>query len=244
VHGDPRSFVAWLVGAAVLIGSGRHAAAYRPFDQTDGDTAEVNTIELEIGPTQVTRENGQFVSTPTGVFNYGFSAGWEIVVDLDGTLPWSDAGTHVLQSDFLVKHVLRKGCLQDKTGPSIALETGVLFPTLPQLDDEAGWSADLIVSQIVGPITIHANGFVEATRDRQFLYTGGAIIEGPHDWKVRPVGEFYAGQNNGQLLDSFLVGAIWTFREHVVFDAAIRHGTEATVAQNELRIGVTWVIQL
>jgi hypothetical protein len=61
---------------------------------------------------------------------------------------------------------------------------------------------------------------------------------------VRPVGEFYAGQNNGQLLDSFLVGAIWTFREHVVFDAAIRHGIEATVAQNEVRLGVTWAIQL
>jgi hypothetical protein len=187
------------------------------------------------------------------VFNYGFSPGWEIVVDFDGTLPWSDSGpsARILQSDFFVKHVLRAGCLQEKSGPSIALETGVLFPTVPQLDDEAGWSADLIVSQTLGPITVHANGLVQATRNRQFLYTGGAIIEGPRDWKVRPVGELYAGQNGGQLLDSFLVGAIWTFREHLVFDAAIRRGTEAangqsgpTVAETEVRLGVTWVIQL
>jgi hypothetical protein len=223
-----RSLIPPALAVAGVLFAARRAEAYRPFDQTDGDTAELDTIELEIGATQVALVDGHLVAVPTGVFNYGFSKGWELVIDLD----------------VLVKHVLRAGCLQDRTGPSIALETGPLLPTVPQLDDEAGWSADLILSQTLGPIIVHANELVEATRDRQFLYTTGAIVEGPRAWTVRPVGEAYIGAQDGAEITSVLAGAIWTASEHVAVDAAVRHDREGAVIGNELRIGVTWVIQL
>ena len=225
----------------------RVAFAYRPFDQTDADTAEVNTIELELGPVKLTSGDQHVIYGPGGVFNYGFSDGWELVFDYDATIPFADLGSSVVLTDLLVKHVLREGSLQDKPGPSIAMELGPLFPTLPTLDDEIGGSFALIVSQRWDPVTIHVNAEVEWTRDRAIESTGGAIIEGPQTWRVRPVGEFYVSNERGGNLYSALVGAIYKFRESLTFDAAVRiikdgEDPDMNGTQSELRIGLTWVI--
>nr|HEX4319246.1 hypothetical protein [Kofleriaceae bacterium] len=229
---------------AVTAFAARPAAAYRPFDETDGDTAELDTVELEIGPTQLARSTGSGAATtgvPTGVWNYGFSDGFELVVDLDGHIPLAHAGSGRLDSDVLVKHVLREGVLQGASGPSIALEIGPLLPTVPQLDDEGGFSADLIISNRIGPITTHVNLFGEATRDRHVDGTLGTIVEAPTTWKLRPVGEIYYGNATGI---SVLAGAIWTWRKHVVFDGAVRYGDDDGHGFVEGRLGLTWVIDV
>jgi hypothetical protein len=233
-----------VLAVGVLAVLAHSAFAYRPFDQTDGDTAELNTIELEIGPFTIWRGSSTTSWQPYGVFNYGFSDGWELVIDID-TYLWSiSSPSSFVWSDVEVKHVLREGCLQEKRGPSVALEVGPLLPTLPQLGDEVGWSTDLIVSECWDPITVHANFQVEYERNRELEESVGAIVEGPRDWRVRPVGEAYLEHSPGSDELSILAGAIWTYRKSLTFDAALRtlqtiEGT--TPASYQIRVGLTWV---
>jgi hypothetical protein len=238
-----RAFAASAVSVIGLIALPRAALAYRPFDQTDADTAEVNTIELELGPIRFTRGDDRTTFSPGGVFNYGFSDGWELVFDYDADIPLGDVGSSLLLTDLQVKHVLRDGSLQEASGPSVALELGPLFPE--NLHDEVGGDATLIVSQRWSHVTVHVNGMVEWTRDRAWSTTIGAIVEGPGDWRVRPVAEGYVETERGANLFSGLVGAIWRYRPHVVFDAAvrvIRDDIDSTGTSGELRVGLTWVI--
>ncbi len=231
---------------AVLLGVPRVASAYRPFDQTDADTAEVNTIELELGPVKLTTDDGHVTYGPGGVFNYGFSDEWELVFDYDAMIPLGDVGSSLVLTDLMVKHLLRPGSLQDRPGPSVAIELGPLLPTLPtMLHDEIGGSAAVIVSQRFPDVTVHVNGQVEWTRDRAVSTTGGAILEGPQSWRVRPVAEAYVSNERGANLYSGLVGAIWRWRATVVFDAAVRmfrDDQDKTGTSGELRLGLTWVI--
>lgn len=234
--------------AVAVLAAPRAARAYRPFDQTDGDTAEFGTIELELGPLTLTRGDGQTTYQPGGVFNYGFSPGWELVVDYDAYIPVSDPGALIVPTDVMVKHVLRAGSLQGLTGPSIALELGPLLPQLPlpsnpSTPDDVGWSADLIVSQRWSDFTIHVNGQFEYTRDRQLEYTGGAIVEGPDRWRLRPVGEGYVQHEDGGNLYSGLAGVLFRFRDNLTFDAALRAARDENhVTSGQIRVGLTWVI--
>jgi hypothetical protein len=228
----------------------RVAHAYRPFDQTDADTAEVDTLELELGPVKLTSGDQRLAYGPGGVFNYGFAAGWELVFDYDATIPLSDLGGALVLTDLMVKHVIREGSLQEKPGPSVAIEVGPLLPTLPALDDEIGGSVAVIVSQRWDPLTIHVNAEVEWTRDRAIETTAGAIIEGSQHWRVRPVGEVYISNERGGNLYSALVGAIYRYRATLTFDAAVRvirddedrSAASTAGSQGELRVGLTWVI--
>jgi hypothetical protein len=229
--------------ALVVLAVPRVAGAYRPFDQTDADTAEVDTIELELGPVKLTRGDGHTVFGPGGVFNDGIAEGWELVFDYDAAIPLGDPASSLVITDLLVKHVLRAGVLQEHSGPSVAIELGPLLPTLPSLGDEVGGSLAMMVSERWAGVTVHVNGQVEWTRDRAVATTGGAIVEGPLAWRVRPVAEGYVTNERGANLYSGLVGAIWKFRPHVVFDAAVRVIRDAVDGNSgELRVGLTWVI--
>jgi hypothetical protein len=238
------------VAGAVLVLLPRAAHAYRPFDQTDADAAEVNTIELELGPVSITSGDHRLLYGPNGVFNYGFSEGWELVFDYGATISLADLGSSFVLTDFMVKHVLREGSLQDKAGPSVAIEVGPLFPTVPTLEDEIGGSLTMIVSQRWDPIAVHVNATAAWTRDRAIQTTAGVIIEGPQTWRARPVGEFYVSNERGGQLYSGLVGAIYRFRAPLTFDVAVhvfhddedRNARSVQGAEAELRVGLTWVI--
>jgi hypothetical protein len=58
-------------------------------------------------------------------------------------------GTSVVGNEALLKGVLREGSLQDKSGPSIATEFGLL---LPGINDEHGTGATLTGIGISGNI--------------------------------------------------------------------------------------------
>ncbi len=245
--------VKWIAGLFIAIVP-RLALAYRPFDGTDGDTAELNTIELEIGPLQGSLGQGSTTYEPGFVFNYGFSTGYELVVDVDGVLPVGSAraqpghsdvasGTSAVISDVLVKHLVRAGVLQDLSGPSIAIETGVLLPNLPvDAPDNAGWSFALIGSERLGPVTVHLNLETQYNPNRTVSAFASTILEGPEDWRVRPVLEALVARDgdSGREL-SLLAGAIWRWRKSVSFDGAGRVQRELGITTYELRGGLTWV---
>src|SRR5262249_14341370 len=69
--------------------------------------------------------------------NYGFIPRWEAALEgkLTHGLTAGIPGTSLVESQALLKGVLREGGLQEKPGPSIATEFGVL---LPGINDQHG----------------------------------------------------------------------------------------------------------
>jgi hypothetical protein len=136
--------------AMICVSSARTAHAYRPFDGTDGDVAELGEFELELGPVELVHEDGRNVLlTPATVLNLGILPRTEFVVDFVGTFPvhpeLGEGRYQLRDTDVFLKFLLLKGALQDESGPSIALEAG---PLTPEIYGEHGFgaSANLIIS--------------------------------------------------------------------------------------------------
>src|SRR5204862_6305244 len=124
-------------------------------------------------------------------------------------------GTSLLGNGAFLKGVLREGSLQEKTGPSIATEFGVL---LPGIHDERGTGVSLagIVSQRWDLGTVHFNAAAALTREQHADYFLDTIIEGPHDWVVRPAAEMFYERDVGQFRTrSALIGAIWQMQDNI-----------------------------
>jgi hypothetical protein len=144
--------------------------------------------------------------------------------------------------DVLMKHVFREGTLQGQTGISVAAEGGVLTPEVNG-SPGVGASLDVIASYQWSWGTVHWNEWVEFTREHHMDLFSGVILEGPHDWAVRPVAEFFYDRDF--LVDqtaSALVGVIWTVGESLAFDAAVRGAREGSDYAFEARLGLTWAI--
>src|ERR1700730_11170348 len=184
----PRCLVSGPVIALVLLVWSGPAVAYRPFDGTDAAVAAPGEVEIELQPAGRLRdETGTSLIAPATVFNYGISEGWEAVLEGLGQTPLSSSGpTSLMAAGAFLKHVLRPGSLQDKTGPSIATEFGVL---LPDSTGGSGVGASLagIVSQRWDWGTIHLNAATALIRDHHADVFIVGIIEGPSKWTVRPV---------------------------------------------------------
>ena len=147
-------------------------------------------------------------------------------------------------SGTFLKHVLRPGSLQDKSGPSIATEFGVLWP---DSIGTSGFGASVagIVSQRWDWGTVHLNMAAELTRNQHADVFTGAIIEGPSKWTVRPVAEFFYEEEFGQAHTvSSLIGAIWQVRDNLSFDVGLRHAVTNGVHANEIRAGLTFGFSL
>src|SRR6516225_341847 len=140
--------------------------AYRPFDGTDAAVAETGEIETELGPVEYLRAGAErSLFAPDLRINYGFILGWEAALEgkLTHGLTAGVLGTSLVESQALLKGVLREGSLQEKPGPSIATEFGVL---LPGINDQHGTGAVLngIVSQRWERGTVQLNMQIELTR--------------------------------------------------------------------------------
>jgi hypothetical protein len=241
-----RQFLKRLVsGACVASGlaawSGS-AAAYRPFDGTDAAVAAPGEVEIEFQPAGRLRdETGTSLIAPATVFNYGFSEGWEAVLEGQGQTPLSPSGpTNLTAAGAFLKHILQPGSLQGRTGPSVATEFGVL---LPDSTGSSGIGASFagIVSQRLDWGTIHLNAETALTRDHHADLFLDAIIEGPSKWSVRPVAELFLEKAFGQFNTvSALVGLIWQVRDNLSFDVGIRHALTNGRPVSEVRAGVTF----
>ena len=230
-----------LVCVCLLIGLGP-ASAYRPFDGTDAAVADKDKFEIELQPAGLLKDaSGKTLIAPVARFNYGYTENWEAVLEGQFENPLSPSGPASLRAaGAFLKGVLREGSLQDKTGPSVATEFGVL---LPDSTGNSGVGASLagIVSQRWDWGTIHLNAETALTRDHHGDVFLGAILEGPSKWTVRPVAEvFYENELGQEETFSGLVGLIYTVSDNLNFDVAIRHALTNGHPVNEIRAGVTF----
>lgn len=245
-----RTRVAWLLVSAPLFLVGRDALAYRPFDGTDADVAEYGHFELELGPTHYYREGDRnFLIAPATVLNLGVVKDTELVVDFEdlialGALDPGESRVQTMDTDVLVKHVFRRGVLQEKSGPSIAVEAGPLLPDIHGVS-AFGASLDVITSYRWSSGSIHWNEWGEYTRDHHFSLFSGVILEGPYDWRVRPVAELYVEHEfDVETTYSALAGAIWAVDDAFSLDVGVRGALIEGEHAEEVRLGFTWAVPI
>lgn len=221
------------------------AAAYRPFDSTDADVVDPGEVEIELGPVGYVGDDGaDLLVTPDLVVNVGVHPSLELVVEGRGLAPLDrdapERRYQVVDTALLAKGLVRRGCLQGETGPSLAVEGGVLLPTL---HGESGLGAEAagIVSYRFRHLTTHLNGMIAYNRSENWELGLGLIVEGPERWGVRPVAEGTFTSELGEASEvSGLVGVIWDARENLAFDLAFRYARDAGSDVREIRAGLTW----
>lgn len=223
------------------------ALAYRPFDSTDAGVASPGEFELELGPIGWLREgSSSFRVAPAVVANLGLPWKSELVLEGERQVALDPAAgepkTSLVDTGAFVKTVLRKGALQDASGPSVAAEYGVL---LPEVHGQSGTGASIagIVSQRWDAGTLHFNAQLAWNREHEPDGFLGAILEGPYAWSVRPVAEIFGEQASGSpRTSSALVGAIWRARDDLTFDFGLRFAHAGDAPIREVRLGLTWTL--
>jgi len=232
---------------AVITGWCRSSAAFRPFDGTDAAVADTGKVEIELGPVEYRREGAtRTLFAPSTRVNYGFAPDWEAVVEgrIAHGLSGDIRGTGLTEDSVTLKGVLREGVLQEKAGPSIATEFGVLLPGI-RADRGTGATLAGIVSQQWEGVTFHFNVAASLTRQQHADLFVGAIAEGPRDWPVRPVAEVFYDRDFGEArTSSALIGAIWQVKDDIAVDFGLRGArvNDHTVA--EIRAGVTFALSV
>ncbi len=216
------------------------AHAYRPFDGTDADVSQFGEVELELGPVGYLRAgHTSYVVAPGFVGNFGFLPRWELVVEAQDLIGTATGSTRVVDTGCFLKHVLREGTLQGKTGLSIAMEVGALLPTINDVPG-AGVYLAFIASHVWPELTVHLNLELARARDGLGDALIGGIFEGTARRRIRPVAELYVESHAGVTTPSALVGFIWRANEHFAFDAATRLARTGDAPTFELRAGLTW----
>jgi hypothetical protein len=229
---------------------GGQARAYRPFDSTDADVAAAGELELELGPLGLLRpgRDGDLLVAPAVIVNLGLTPRLELVLEGQHLYAVEEAAggarSRLADNGLFLKGVARRGALQGASGPSVALEAGVL---LPAVNDEPGWGLEgLAVISLGGrPGMAHLNGVLAWNRQHEPELGVGLILEGPTSWPVRPVAEgLHERILGGETLNSALLGAIWELGDALAFDGGGRVFDEDGVRGFELRLGLTWRMQL
>ena len=231
----------------VALGPG-DAVAYRPFDSTDADVAGENEFELELGPIGHLREGeNRFWIAPAVIANFGLKGDREIVLEGRGKTPTGSAsGSSPMQfgdTALSLKQIHRRGVLQDEAGPSVASECGVL---LAEINGAPGTGAGCIgiLSHRATWATAHVNAGAFLDREHNWKRVLGFILEGPHEWTVRPVMELVTERaGNGNWSNAVLVGMIWRLEDHLSLDVAVRTARTNTQPVHEWRAGLTWAFQ-
>jgi len=89
--------------------------------------------------------------------------------------------------------------------------------------------------------TVHVNAQISLTREQHADYFLDTIIEGPHDWVVRPVSEvFYESDVSLSRTASALLGAIWQVKDNIAVDFGLRGARVNDRTAAEIRAGVTF----
>ena len=237
------------VTVGALLARSPDALAYRPFDGTDAAVAAVGEFELELGPVHyLGHPRAHYLLAPATVLNLGLVQGLELVIDFKNYVAIdrvpNEERVRILDTDVFLKWVVRPGVLQDRKGLSVAIEFG---PLTPEINGETTFGASMlvIVSHRWQGGTVHFNQQAQYTRTGSLDLFESIILEGPHDLVVRPVGEIYVEREVGQITKlSGLAGAIWSAREGLDFDMGLRVAREGTEPVAEVRLGLTWAIDV
>ena len=240
-----RPGLALVVAVLSLLGSER-AWAYRPFDFTDADVAGARSLEIELSPAEfVTHGDEHSVRTPSLSINLGIGGGYELsflVANLVTMEPVpGEPHSQIVDAGIEIKRVLRRGALQETSGPSIAVEGACLFPA--RGEEHLGGEAIGIVSQTMG--AGFATVDVSVTRDPEGRNGAGAgvILEGSGDQGWRPVAELKAEGVRGEPTErAVLLGSIYELREGLAFDFGLNLGISEGEHWTELRSGVTFLL--
>jgi len=211
--------------------------------------ADSGKVELELGPVGLLEEaSNRFAVAPSLVLNWGFAERWEVVLEGRHFVRLGSSTTEprlrVDDNALSFKTVLREGVLQDKRGPSVATELGMLLPAVHG-EDGVGAELTVIASERWDAVTLHLNGAASWTRAHAPGYFGGLIVEGHDAWALRPVAEFFVeGERDVRTAVSGLAGAILRLQEGLSFDAALRLARSGGTNTTEIRLGLTWAFGL
>lgn len=235
----------FVLAAVALWSSDAHA--YRPFDGTDADVADVGEFELELGPAHLYREGEHhYLIAPATVLNLGVVPNVELVADFRGFVGFEQVAdqsrVRVLDTDVLLKWILRRGVIQGESGLSVALEAG---PLVPEIGGEHafGAQADLITSHRWSGGTLHFNEQAALSRAGHLDVFSSVILEGPNDLVVRPVAEVFVDHDFDEgTTVSALFGAIWTLSDDFTLDVGLRAAELEDEPVQELRLGFTWAV--
>lgn len=232
--------------AIVLVAPSAHA--YRPFDGTDADVAGPGELELEIGPLGYLRtQHDSAVVFANSVVNYGLSRHWELVLQGVGVegLASTPPPPRFIDGGLFLKHVLREGVLQGKSGISLATEFGILLPTYDEpIASDGGVYLGMILSYAWPELVVHFNASLARSSDGQPDVFGSVILEAHPEGRIRPVAELFVDRHDGQTIPSGLIGCIARATEHLSFDGATRLAWSDGAPLFEVRVGLTWTIPL
>jgi hypothetical protein len=228
------------------------AGAYRPFDGTDAQVADVGEFELELGPAHFYAKGGaHYLVSPATVLNFGFLPRLELVVDFKNfvgleTIP-GQSRERLLDTDVLLKAVVLSGSLQEAgEAPSLAIETG---PLLPGVNGDSGFGAtcNVIVSQRWRYVSVHLNSSASLTRsDLHPDWFEGVIVEGPFGIALRPVTELFVEHEFLAEVTTWsaMAGAIWRANRALDVDLGLREARTGREPITEVRLGLTWTVAL
>jgi hypothetical protein len=237
-----------LVGLAALSSAGS-AHACRPFDGTDANVVDVSVFELELGPTQFYRRGARnYLVAPSTALNLGVARNLEVVADFERVVAGhaNEGESRVaLDTDVLLKWLMRPGTVQGRQGISVALEAGPLLPEFGG-DEGFGAQANLILSYSSPPGTLHLNEEVALSRQEKLEVFSSVILEGAASLAVRPVAELFVERElkADATTYSALLGAIWSAAESLSVDGGLRLAREDRARALEVRIGFTWTQSL
>jgi hypothetical protein len=242
VRPGPLALVLGFVAVSVV---SRTAHAYRPFDGTDADVAGLGEFELELGPAFYRQDRASYLIAPSGVLNLGIATRLELVVDFKNfvALGTREPGVRRVQlrdTDVMAKVLLRRGFLQGREGPSVAVELGPLLPD-PGTSNGFGTEGDFIVSLADEMWAAHFNGAMAGNRQHDLELFGSVIVEGWRNLRGHPVAEIlvdHISHEGSQF--SLLLGGQWSLRRDVTFDLAGRSARIDGTTAWEIRLGLTW----
>jgi hypothetical protein len=220
----------------------RDVWAYRPFVSTDAGVADFQEAEIELGYFNLERSQGQdtFI-VPSTVLNYGVVHRLEAVVQFNIETPTNE-NARLVDSELSLKGVLKEGILQEKEGASVAIEAGLLLPSMVQGERRFGFEGVGILSQRLFPFILHINlggGVDQANTNPFFIW--GVIGELPATPKFRFVGEVNGENHEKEPMDSSgLLGFIWQSPwPNLSLDAGIRRGISKASPDWQFTAGLT-----
>ena len=160
-----------------------------------------------------------FLQAPATIANVGLSHDRELVLEGRHEITLDrgpgEPRSALVDNGAFIKQVLRRGVLQDESGPSVATEYGLLLPSVHG-EHGTGFSVAGIISQRWQAGTVHLNGVLARTREHEPDVFLGTILEGPFAWAVRPVAEVFTERNLSRCFGVPLIveqlGARWAAR--------------------------------